>query len=68
MKKPFPVIIAIALLSGFLSACGSSSTKPSNSSVVERKANRAANSAERRVDQHTDLKINNAKVAYLGIQ
>ena len=62
MNKIFPVIIAMTLLSSMLSACGASSAsaKPNNSSIVERKAKRAANSAERRVDQHTDHRINNA--------
>jgi len=62
MNKIFLVIIAMTLLSSMLSACGASSAsvKPNNSSIVERKANRAANSAERRVDQHTDHRINNA--------
>ena len=52
----------MTLVAGLISACGASSTatKPSNTSVVEQKATRAGSTAERRVDQHTDYKINNA--------
>ena len=62
MKNDYLQIISLALLSSLLSACGASSasTTPSNSSVVQQKANRAGNTAVNRVDQHTDLKINNA--------
>ncbi len=62
MKKRLPTIIAISLLSSLLTACGASSatTKPSNSSVVEQKAERAGNRATNRVDQNTNRVIDRA--------
>ncbi len=62
MKNHYLKIIIFVLLSSLVSGCGASSTSttPNNSSVVQQKANRAGNTAVRRVDQHTDLKINNA--------
>jgi CHASE1-domain containing sensor protein len=62
MKKNIPVIIAITLTASLLNACGASSaaTKPSNSSVVEKKAERAGNRATNRVDQNTNRAIDRA--------
>jgi len=63
MRSKYKILSVITLMTSLLlSACGASSASstPSNSSVVQQKADRAANSAERRVDQHTDHKINNA--------
>ena len=65
MRSEYRILPMIILVASLLSACASTSFKEDrSSSVVEQKAeqktNRAATTAERRVDQHTDHKINRA--------
>ena len=61
MKSEYKIIFVITFITFLLSACGSTSVKENNgSSVAEQKTKRAATTAERRVDQHTDHKVNRA--------
>lgn len=61
MKSKFKNLLIITLMTFVLSACGSSSVRQDDSgSVVQQKTERAATTAERRVDQHTDHKVNKA--------
>lgn len=61
MKSEYQALFVITLIASLLSACGSSSVKEERSgSVAEQKAQRATTTAERRVDQHTDHKVNRA--------
>lgn len=59
MKNEYKTLYVILLMASLVSACGSSSVKEDRTgSVVEQKAERATTTAETRVDQHTDQKVN----------
>jgi len=61
MKSELKSIAMLVLLTSVLSIVGCSSSRNNdNGTVVEKKADRAKTTAERRLDQHTDSKINRA--------